>query len=85
MNFAEQMVNKQRPEPVKVRSIVEVTNLSKHYGDFIALKQINLSVIAGEVLGIHGPNGAGKTTLLEILEGLKHAIVMAGSFLPPHD
>ncbi len=71
MNLAEKQVYQQRSEQTKARSVVEVINLSKHYGDFVALKQINVSVMAGEVLGILGPNGAGKTTLLEILEGLK--------------
>ncbi len=71
MNLAEQKIQAFRPEPGRVRSVVEVSHLSMHYGDFVALQDINLSVRQGEVLGILGPNGAGKTTLLEILEGLK--------------
>jgi ABC-2 type transport system ATP-binding protein len=70
MNLAEQRIPSVSIKPQR-RSVVEVTNLTKHYGDFVALNTVNLSVLPGEVLGILGPNGAGKTTLLEILEGLK--------------
>ena len=45
----------------------------KYYGDFPALRDINLSVEAGACLALLGRNGAGKTTLLRILAGLSHA------------
>lgn len=51
--------------------IVETHNLSKNYGATPALKNVNLSIAAGDVVGILGPNGAGKTTLLECFEGLR--------------
>ncbi len=51
-------------------SIMEVTNLSKHFGDFQAVKNINFSVEPGEIFGFLGPNGAGKTTTINMLTGL---------------
>lgn len=52
-------------------SIIEVRDLRKVYGDFVAVNGISFSVAAGETFGILGPNGAGKTTTLEMIEGLK--------------
>ena len=48
---------------------IEVSNLTKTYGDFRAVDGISFSVEEGEVLAILGPNGAGKSTTVEILEG----------------
>lgn len=50
--------------------MIEVRSLSKNYGDFAAVKDINFEVKKGEILGIVGPNGAGKTTILKMLVGL---------------
>ena len=50
---------------------VKVEKLEKFYGNFHALKDINLQVQEGEVFGIIGPNGSGKTTLLECILGLR--------------
>lgn len=51
--------------------IIQVSNLKKTYGDFVAVNDISFTVQSGETFGILGPNGAGKTTTLEMLEGLK--------------
>ncbi|HEV8574656.1 MAG TPA: ABC transporter ATP-binding protein [Dehalococcoidia bacterium] len=50
-------------------TVIEARALRKSYGDFQALKGIDLAVRAGEVFCLLGPNGAGKTTTVEILEG----------------
>ncbi|HEX4770977.1 MAG TPA: ABC transporter ATP-binding protein [Bryobacteraceae bacterium] len=50
---------------------IVVKDLHKSYGDFEAVRGIDLEVASGEVFGLLGPNGAGKTTTVEILEGLR--------------
>jgi ABC-2 type transport system ATP-binding protein len=50
--------------------LVEVTGLTKRYGDTLAVDGVDLTVRPGEVYGFLGPNGAGKTTTLRILTGL---------------
>src|SRR5262245_238816 len=55
---------------VTMPALIEVNGLAKCYGDQIAIRDISLSLDAGEIVGIIGPNGAGKTTLLETLTGL---------------
>jgi ABC-2 type transport system ATP-binding protein len=50
---------------------IEVSALRKRYGDFEALRGIDITVQRGEVFGLLGPNGAGKTTTVEILEGYR--------------
>ncbi|HEY7960862.1 MAG TPA: ABC transporter ATP-binding protein [Solirubrobacteraceae bacterium] len=50
---------------------IEVRDLRKRYGDFEAVRGIDIAVQRGEVFGLLGPNGAGKTTTVEILEGYR--------------
>jgi ABC-2 type transport system ATP-binding protein len=50
---------------------IEVSALRKRYGDYEAVRGIDISVRRGEVFGLLGPNGAGKTTTVEILEGYR--------------
>ena len=52
---------------------IEVTDVTKRYGDLQALAGISLNVARGEFFGLLGPNGAGKTTLISILAGLTRA------------
>lgn len=59
-------MNNQGTCPIKL----EVLNLQKSYGEKIVLKDINLAVSKGEVVGLLGPNGAGKTTLFYTIVGL---------------
>jgi len=49
--------------------MIEVHNLSKSYGELLAVDHLNFHVKRGEVLGFLGPNGAGKTTTMRMLSG----------------
>jgi ABC-2 type transport system ATP-binding protein len=53
-----------------MENIIEVANLTKSYGDFLAVDHINFEVKEGEIFGFLGPNGAGKTTTIRMLTGL---------------
>jgi ABC-2 type transport system ATP-binding protein len=50
---------------------IEVRDLRKRYGEYEAVRGIDIEVQRGEVFGLLGPNGAGKTTTVEILEGYR--------------
>ncbi|MEN6390368.1 MAG: ABC transporter ATP-binding protein [Syntrophomonas sp.] len=50
--------------------IIQTANLTKKFGDFTAVDQINLSVSPGQVCGFLGPNGAGKSTTIRMLCGI---------------
>jgi ABC-2 type transport system ATP-binding protein len=50
--------------------MIETINLTKRYGDLVALDSLNLSLEAGDCFGFIGPNGAGKTTTIKILATL---------------
>jgi ABC-2 type transport system ATP-binding protein len=47
--------------------MIEVQNLTKHYGAFTAIRDVSFSVAPGEIVGFLGPNGAGKSTTMRIL------------------
>lgn len=47
--------------------MIKTENLTKYFGDFKAVEQVNLEIHAGEVLALLGPNGAGKTTTVRML------------------
>jgi ABC-2 type transport system ATP-binding protein len=50
-----------------MNAAIETHGLTKHYGDFPALKNLDLEVKPGEVFGFLGPNGAGKTTMIRTI------------------
>lgn len=53
-----------------MKPIIECNSLSKKYGEFFALNNLNLSLGRGEIVGLLGPNGSGKTTLIKLINGL---------------
>ena len=50
--------------------MIELRNLTKRFGDIVAVHRLNLSVSEGEIFGFIGPNGAGKTTTLRMMGGV---------------
>ena len=50
--------------------MLHINNLTKHYGNFVAVQGLTLSVKKGEIVGLLGPNGAGKTTTIGCLTTL---------------
>ncbi|TIC87334.1 ABC transporter ATP-binding protein [Nocardioides sp. GY 10113] len=66
---------------------IAARDLTKAYGDLVAVDGVDLVVEEGEFFGVVGPNGAGKTTLLEMVEGLRppdrgEVEVLGGSVYP---
>ena len=62
--------------------MIQLVELSKHYGKQIAVDELSLEVKPGELFGFLGPNGAGKTTTIKMIAGLLHPtagrILLAG-------
>ena len=58
---------------MSTQPMIEVENLTKYYGEFLAISNVSFTVSKGEIVGFLGPNGAGKTTTMRILT----------SFMPP--
>ena len=53
--------------------MIEVKNLTKHYGNKVGVNNISFTVEKGEILGFLGPNGAGKSTTMNVITGYKPA------------
>lgn len=51
-------------------TVLEVKGLTKHFGSFVAVNNIDFSLKKGEVVGLLGPNGAGKSSTIQMLLGL---------------
>ena len=91
-NIAIKIENLTKYYPLYERNIVDrlldslLPGMNKKLKDFVALKNINLSVKKGEILGIVGRNGAGKSTLLKLLSGIsqptKGSISTTGKIIP---
>ena len=50
--------------------LLKCENLTKRYGNLVALSDLNLTVENGKIIGLLGPNGSGKTTLIKLINGL---------------
>ena len=61
--------------------VISVQNLTRKFGDFVAVDHINFEVGAGEVVGYLGPNGCGKTTTIRMLLGLLALLGLGGAGL----
>lgn len=53
-----------------METVLQTFNLTKYYGSNVALYNLNLSLPAGQIIGLLGPNGSGKTTLIKLIAGL---------------
>ena len=53
-------------------SYVELKNINKHFKDFHASKDINISIPKGKLVALLGPSGSGKTTILRMIAGLEN-------------
>ncbi|WP_028043919.1 ABC transporter ATP-binding protein [Candidatus Stoquefichus massiliensis] len=53
-----------------MKNIIEIHDLTKHYGDLVALNHFELTVREGEILGLLGPNGSGKSTCINTILSL---------------
>ncbi len=53
-----------------MEKVIEIHGLTKNYGSFSAVNNLNLSVLKGEIFGLLGPNGAGKSTTILMMMGL---------------
>jgi branched-chain amino acid transport system ATP-binding protein len=62
--------------------VLNMRNVSKHFGGVVAVSDVSVDIMLGEVVSIIGPNGAGKTTLLNMVSGFYHpdrgSIVLEG-------
>ena len=67
--MSEPLENQASEDKAPARPMIEVENLSKYYGDFIAVEDLNFTVGEGEVVAFLGPNGAGKSTTMKMLTG----------------
>ena len=61
-------------------NLIEIKDLTKSYGNKTALKDVNLNILSGKIVGLLGKNGAGKTTLIKLINDLASKKII--SYLP---
>ena len=71
LTFPRSLRAKRRSPLEDAEHVIEVRNLTKRYGDLLAVNDISFSVKKGEVFAMLGPNGAGKTTTVEIIDTIR--------------
>lgn len=64
-----------------MENAIEIKNLTKKFGDFVAVNNVSFDVKRGEIFGFLGPNGSGKTTVIRLLIGLLNATSGSGNVL----
>lgn len=71
-----------------MKNLLEINNVVKKYGDFVALNDVSLHIPKGSVFGLLGPNGAGKTSLIRIVNQItmpdSGSVFLDGEALAPH-
>jgi ABC-2 type transport system ATP-binding protein len=68
--LADMLPEQTLPDQVSADAVIEATQLTRIFGDFVATAQIDFKVARGEVFGLLGPNGAGKSTTFKMMCGL---------------
>ena len=58
-----------RPNRERLKNMIEVTNLTKRYGEHVAVDHLSFRVEKGQIYGFLGPNGAGKSTTMNMITG----------------
>lgn len=58
------------PQPSSVNAVIDMRNVSKHFGDKVAVNDMTLTVPEGQIFGLVGPSGCGKTTTIRMLTGV---------------
>lgn len=70
-----------------MRNLLEIQNIQKKYGDYIALNDVSFRVPKGSIFGLLGPNGAGKTSLIRIINQItmpdRGSVILDGEELQP--
>ena len=65
-----------------MKELLKIENLWKRYGLKAVIRELNIEITEGKIIGLVGDNGSGKTTLLKMIAGLQHpsegSITIAG-------
>ena len=79
-------------QTTKKQPFIEIKGISKHFGDFVAVNKVDLTIFKGELFSILGASGSGKTTLLRVMAGLatptEGSVIIDGidmTHIPPYE